>query len=169
MGCPRDFPARRPVECAKAWHCARRLAGNAFVQHYPEQPQNRRGVRVQLLAAASASYAAEGRARISEGIFVMPDQPKQTTPLKPAMPRVPGVVTPARQAAGGSASEPNPTTRWALGIAVLFVVGALVAYIALRASRGPSRDDRFAPVGGAARGCTAQPNGTSLPLKRAIF
>ncbi len=46
---------------------ARRLAGNAFVQHYPEQPQNRRGVRVQLLAAASASYAAGGRARVSEG------------------------------------------------------------------------------------------------------
>src|SRR6266568_6201964 len=45
----------------------RRLAGNAFVQHYPERPQNRRGVRVQLLAAASASYAAGGRARVSEG------------------------------------------------------------------------------------------------------
>ena len=99
----------------------------------------------------------------------MPDQPKQTTPLRPAMPRVPGVVTPARQAAGGSASEPNPTTRWALGIAVLVVVGALVAYIALRSSRGPSRDDRFAAVGGAPGSGTAQPAGTSRPAKGAIL
>jgi len=85
------------------------------------------------------------------------------------MPRVPGVVTPARQAAGGSASEPNPTTRWVLGIAVLVVVGALVAYIALRSSRGPSRDDRFAAVGGAPGSGTAQPAGTSRPAKGAIL
>ena len=101
----------------------------------------------------------------------MPDQPKQTTPLRPAMPRVPGVVAPAPQAAGGSASEPNPTTRWVLGIAVLVVVGALVAYIALRSSRGPSRDDRFAAVGGAPAvpgSGTAQPAGTSRPAKGAI-
>src|SRR5260370_34462799 len=106
----------------------------------------------------------------------MPDQPKQTTPLRPAMPRVPGVVTPARQAAGGSASEPNPTTRWVLGIAVIAVVGGLVAYFALRPSRGSSRDDRFAAVGGgssrpvpAAPGSSnAQPAGTSRLAKGAI-
>jgi hypothetical protein len=105
----------------------------------------------------------------------MPDQTRQTTPMKPTMPRVPGVVTPAPQAAGGSASESN-MTRWILGIAVLVVVGGLVAYIALRSSRGPSRDDRFAAVGGgsskpasAAPGSgTAQPAGASRLVKGAI-
>ncbi len=106
----------------------------------------------------------------------MPDQPRQTTSLKPTMPRVPGVVTPAPQAAGGSASEPNQTTRWVLGIAVLVVVGGFVAYIALRPSRGPSRDNRFAAVVGgsskpapAAPGSgTAQPAGSSRSAKGAI-
>jgi hypothetical protein len=103
----------------------------------------------------------------------MPDQTRQTTPLKPTMPRVPGVVTPAPQAAGGSASESN-MTRWVLGIAVLVVVGGLVAYIALRSSRGPSRDDRFAAVGGGSGKPApavpgSQPAGTSRPAKGAIL
>jgi len=106
----------------------------------------------------------------------MPDQPRQTTSLKPAMPRVPGVVTPAPQDAGGSASEPNQTMRRVLGIAVIVVAGGLAAYFVLRPSRGPSRDDRFAAVGGglskpapAAPGSgNAQPAGTSRLAKGAI-
>jgi hypothetical protein len=87
------------------------------------------------------------------------------------MPRVPGVVTPAPRAAGGSASEPNPMTRWVLGIVVIVVVGGLVAYFVLRPSRGSSRDNRFAAVGGAPAvpgSGTAQPAGTSRPAKGAI-
>ena len=78
----------------------------------------------------------------------MPDATEKSARFKPSMPRIPGVSdNPAEPEVESQASVGNPTARLAVRLGVALVLGALVAWWALRpAGPAPSATSETSPV-----------------------